>query len=304
MDFQQDNAFGYVAPENSFAVDSLKNELIEVIITEITHPTPYLKKLKEIEATTQIPQVPSFKRGGVALKVTALYRSREYTAEPTELVHLQNQETGALEEPDYPIHMELIMDPVTGIYERGFDFNTNIPDSTLKNGQIKLIDYLPRASKTRNWKLGKNIDEMLQTDDDYDKMMEIERRRIESWTNVLSQWKEWDEEKCKSVLLHLLSRKFLICKKDNDKLFFAVPEVGMVFRLGVKESKYPNPMAYGFVKDENGKSQLVRYSSLSIIEPTPASLKMVDMIVKARETAFAKRAEAKKAASAPSGEPF
>lgn len=308
MEFQNENVFGYVAPQDMYPTDSLKNELIDVVITDITYPTPYLKKLKEIEATTQIPQIPSFKRGGVALKVTTLYRSRSLTEEPTEMVHLQNAETGALEEPGYPIHMELIMDPITGIYERGFDFNTNLPDSSLRNGNIKLIDYLPRASKTKNWKTGKTIDEMVQTDDEYDKYMEMEKKRINDWTQILTQWKEWDENKCKHALLNLLARKYLICQSKDDSIAFCIPEVGMVFRLGVKgDSRYPNPVAYGFVKDENNKSQLVRYSSLSITGPTPASVKMAELVSKARDAAAKARMEAKAQTAQvaePSGRPF
>lgn len=304
MKFQDDNVFGYVAPDNFADPNALNDEYVQLIITEITHPTPYLKQLKELQETTGLPQIPSFKRGGVALKCSVLYRSRDMTKAPDELVWLQDPETGSLKEPSYPIHMELIMDPLPLIFQKDYDFNTNLPDSTLKAGNIQLVDYLPRASKTRSWKLKKNIDEMTADDEDYAILLDRERKRVEAWTKLLTAWQDFPEEVCKEKLLVLLSRKYLICKREGDRLMFAIPEIGCTFQVANKAGKYPMPNAYGFIKDEKGKSAVVHYSSLDVHPPTDGSLKYVELIKAAKAKAAQERIAAKKAATEPSERPF
>lgn len=308
------------------SVDGLQHgELCDWIITDITFPPAYLKELAELNnerkkdaealGDTYKPLKPTYKDGGMAIKVAAVRRKIVENPDGTTTSQVVWKDDGdGLLAPDYvatatfqhlPPQKHLTIEGKNGRYGDMFswgggkDLKDGKPSRTMLFESVK-----PIKEKTKDGSYISVSDLTPGQAEQYATLINKENNRKNSWKKLISMWEEASEEDRETFLMNIIAKRLFICNITDGKPEYLKLTEGIVFRAFVERngnSIYPNITATIYDASSN-KSLMHNFYACKY--PSETMLTFVKEVGKAIQRKIVESREKEKAALAKSEEEY
>ena len=281
----KNSMYGWAAPSKYTADPNAFNdgELVKCIIIAEQMPSSYMKEISEKNAERRkeaelsgLPfdvLKPSYRTGGIALRICILERSK--TAGNWERTHGIDDE-GKLKEPSYNIYTTFEqLAPPYALEKRRDQRKGGSYELNNKIGMPKIVDYLPNVYPERGNEKDVAFADQMQADkipagmeERYKDLIQKEKARVKAWQQVLNFWATLSENECKSLLLDNIAKRLLLGRIEGKQFVYEVPAVGTMFTAKIKkadDSPYFNLIAYEW----NGSAK--RYDYYCNAQTTPVT---------------------------------
>lgn len=97
-----------------------------------------------------------------------------------------------------------------------------------------IIDMQPKQKVAQDYKSGVTANNIPERDKEkYQILINVEKKRQEEWKTLKALWLESNEDVRKHYLNDRLSRRFLMCHKEQDEYVYFPPQVGLKFKVGI-----------------------------------------------------------------------
>lgn len=276
-----------------------KDEVIEIMLTKQTHiydlKKRYDDRVKEAKELGEKLPVITYRDMGIAFQGYVIRRDMDvYNPNSGEMVFDTEPDSDKLIFPkwnnkviikQYPPNLLRNMDNCDIEYAiGGMNTGGNLPD--LDDMQPRQQEAFDKESKIKASDVPPGKEEKFQ------KLVNLEKKRVEEWRTLLASWIEATEEVRKHYLLDRLARRYLMCHKENGEYVYVEPKPGVRFKAMVTHVGN-NYFTFKPVSWDKEKKRWIFKSGLDTYEPTEYDIKLADLIEKeadrARKEYYAKQ---------------